>query len=74
MNVNRDARLKKLERTHLTQPGSLPCAVVLPPDISAAERAVILANVAKREAAGQRVLVVSSAAEALDALVDAFAP
>lgn len=74
MKANRETRLKRLEQSHLPQSGALPCTVVLPPDATAAERAVILADVARREAMGQHVVVVSSHDEAFDALVEAFAP
>lgn len=52
--------------------GELPVAITLPPDATPAERAAIREDVARREAAGQTVLLLSLTENPLDVLVENF--
>ena len=67
-----EARLRKIERRRLPAPGELPTIFIVPAD--GADRAQVLADIARRRARGQNVLAIGEHDDPLAALVEVFAP
>ena len=73
MTQRNHARLTRLETASTPSAGELPVAITLPPDATPAERAAIYEDVARREAAGQTVLLLTLTTDnPLDVLVEHF--
>lgn len=72
MTQSLENRLKRLEGGTLPHAGELPCVIVLPRDATPAEEAAIRAEVVRREAAGQHVLLLTLSNDPLAALAECF--
>lgn len=71
--MNLRLRLEKLETAALPAPGGFPVIIIVP-DADEPGHAAVLADIARREAAGERVIAIGPDDDPLAALVDEFAP
>lgn len=67
--MNLQLRLERLENKHRPVPGGMPVIIILP-DPDEPGHAAVLADIARRQAHGERVVVVGPEDDELAALVD----